>query len=120
VTHRRVISAIAGAALLAVSPQAVRLTPEYRASMRWAHRSMPICAWCGTTNRIAIHHIASVQSRPWLAACRTNLIALCDPPRRRDGDHWLRGHMGRSWMMSNPNVEDACHAQMWNKHGHHD
>ena len=92
------------------SVQAARLTGEYRRVMRDFRAEHPECAHslqgCPWTNgmRVVPHHIAPVMVAPWLAACPTNLVALCDPERgRTNGCHWLCGH-GRNWKRSRTNV----------------
>jgi 5-methylcytosine-specific restriction endonuclease McrA len=68
--------------------------------------SNPICAACGETNHLEVHHIKPFKTHPELELDETNLITLCDKPGP-DNHHLTIGHLG-SFKKENPNVvEDA-------------
>ncbi len=58
-----------------------------------------ICAACGRTDGLEVHHIKDVSTYPELELKPDNLITLCSK-----SCHLLFGHL-RSWKSINPNVE---------------
>jgi len=59
-----------------VTRHARRLYATHKA-MRAFHKTHKLCAWCGATKRLEVHHIIPVSVAPAKAADTTNMIVLC-------------------------------------------
>lgn len=63
-----------------------------------------VCAACGKSKALEVHHVIPVHINPDLELSEDNLITLC-----RTTCHLLIGHLG-DWHNSNKHVrEDAAH-----------
>ena len=67
----------------------------------------PVCACCGGTKKLQVHHIKPFHSHPELELEESNLITLCRVKKKGIDCHLLVGHLG--WFKNcNPNViEDS-------------
>ena len=62
-----------------------------------------ICACCGGTKKLQVHHIKPFHSHPELELEESNLITLCRRKKYGIDCHLLVGHLG--WFKNhNPNV----------------
>ena len=79
---------------------------KWRAVERAHLKRYPVCAACGGTKRLQVHHVKPLATHPELELEPTNLLTLC---MGTDGEHHLQvGHRG-NWRKSNPNArEDAA------------
>ena len=74
--------------------------PSFKRSKAWKHvrrshlRDNPICACCGGTKRLQVHHIVPVHIDPSLELRRDNLITLCRAKKYGIDCHLFVGHMG--------------------------
>jgi len=75
----------------------------------------PICAVCGDTNKLEVHHIKPFHLHPELELEPTNLITMCESKSYGIICHLLIGHNG-SYQKINPNVIDD--AKAWHKKLH--
>src|ERR1051326_1490267 len=84
------------------------LPPRSRAwpSGRHSHLSgHPLCAACGRSEGLEVHHIRPFHLYPQLELEPSNLLTLCESARK---GHLLIGHLG-DWRNINPHsVEDAA------------
>lgn len=60
----------------------------------------PICAACGRTNGLEVHHIQDFSTKPELELNPDNLMTLCDKGTKC---HLTFGHLG-NWKSINPEV----------------
>lgn len=63
----------------------------------------PICAACGGTRRLQVHHKRPYHLFPELELVEDNCIVLCDDGPGRMSCHHVIGH-GGNWMSYNPCV----------------
>lgn len=63
-------------------------------------KAHPICAACGRTDGLEVHHIEDFSTKPELELDPNNLITLCDKAMRC---HLTFGHLG-NWKSINPEV----------------
>ena len=64
-------------------------------------KANPICAVCGRTNKLDIHHIKDVSNYPELELNLNNLVTLC---RGATKCHFLFGHLG-NWKSINDSIK---------------
>jgi len=84
-------------------------------SKQWGIVITP-CAWCGTTNKIEVHHVCPQHIRPDLAHDTNNMVCLCRVGGK--GCHYYIGHHGKEWRYVFTNVMEAikvCHPACTNK-----
>ena len=78
------------------------LWPKVRAAFLREH---PVCAACGVSKDLELHHVRPYHLHPELELDFANLITLCDYAGR--GCHFCLGHL-YDWRRWNPHVrEDA-------------
>jgi len=88
----------------------IREKRKSRRSSRWDEtrdkfiETNPVCAACGSTDRLQVHHILPFRVRPDLELVESNLIVLC---MGENECHLMIGH-GGSFRSYNPNVEERC------------
>jgi len=63
-----------------------------------------VCAWCGRTEKLEVHHIQPVSVAPDLAADPDNMIMLC----RKPACHLVIGHNGSFRTRYVANVKSIC------------
>ncbi len=75
--------------------------------VRAAHlRHEPECQWCGGMDDLECHHIVPYHIDRTKELSPENLISLCMFPGREC--HYMRGHLGRSWMVYDPDIRQKC------------
>jgi len=88
----------------------LNLTAPDNASLNWSwqkcrkvflKKNGKICACCGYTKKIEVHHMLPRHIRPDLTLIHKNLIALCDDC------HFHVGHLN-SYHFYNKNVDLVC------------
>jgi len=83
----------------------VRRSSKWRKVRKYHIQSNPVCAICGNTKTLEVHHIVPFHIDPKLELNPENLITLCDHKNR--SCHRLIGHMS-NWKNVNPFiVEDV-------------
>ncbi len=85
-----------------------RRSPHWPAARRAHLQHEPNCQWCGTLADVDVHHIQMFHERPDLELVQANMISLCMSAERC---HWLRGHMGKSWLVADPDIRAKCEAR---------
>ncbi len=63
------------------------------------------CQWCGADENLDVHHVQLFHERPDLELVDSNLITMCMSANRC---HWLRAHMGKSWLVADPDIRRKC------------
>jgi 5-methylcytosine-specific restriction protein A len=95
---KRVLDAITGKA-----PLSAKRSGEWP-RVRKEHLSKePLCAVCGSSKKLQVHHIRPFHLAPELELAGDNLITLCESYFKNVNCHSLFGHFGR-WTQENPNV----------------
>ena len=83
---------------------------RYWSKVRKIHLSRHnVCAICGKTKKLEVHHIDDFSSHPELELDPNNLITLC---RGGMKCHRIFGHLG-NWKYINPRI--TIDAYYWNK-----
>ena len=78
-------------------------------AVRAAHlREHPTCAACGTREKLEVHHVRPYHLCPARELDPTNLITLCEGPRKH---HLILGHRG-NWQDCNPHVRRDAAAEL--------
>jgi 5-methylcytosine-specific restriction endonuclease McrA len=62
-----------------------------------------VCAACGCTNSLEVHHIKPFHLDPSLELDENNLITLCESKKRGVNCHLFFGHLG-NYKKENPDV----------------
>lgn len=76
--------------------------PRVRAEFLRTH---PVCAVCGATKDLEVHHVIPFHKRPDLELAKENLIVVC---RGKRNDHFYQAHSA-DWRAANPHIaEDAA------------
>lgn len=65
-------------------------------------KKQPVCAACGNSRRLQVHHIKPVHKHPELELDENNLITLCASPC-----HLIFGHL-KNWKSWNTEVVEDC------------
>lgn len=73
-------------------------------------KQYPICAVCGDTEKLEVHHIKPFHEHPELELEPTNLLTMCESKSYGIICHLLVGHNG-SYQKINPNV--IADAKTW-------
>ena len=70
----------------------------------------PVCAACGSTEKLEVHHIMPFHLDPELELEPTNLITLCESKKNGVTCHLLFGHLGNYKSFNKNAKEDA---ELW-------
>lgn len=95
------------------NPSALTKRARKRGSTRRAmkeYRDLPesaVCAWCGRTKKLEVHHIEPVSVAPDKADDWDNMIMLC----RKPPCHQMIGHNGNYATRYVLNVRELCDDQ---------
>jgi len=73
-------------------------------AMRHFKKSHPVCAWCGRSRRLDVHHIIPVSVDVSLAASEGNMLMLCRKPQC----HLIVGHNGNYARRYIENLKELC------------
>jgi 5-methylcytosine-specific restriction protein A len=68
----------------------------------------PLCAVCGGTKKVVVHHIVPFHIAPDLELDPTNLITLCQGSRKSLNCHLLFGHLGNFKKVNPSCVSDSA------------
>jgi len=75
-------------------------------------KNNPVCAACGGSKKLEVHHIIPFQENPNLELDQNNLITLCESKSFGVVCHLHYGHLG-DYKRVNPDVvQDSC---IWRK-----
>lgn len=72
----------------------------------------PLCAVCGSTKKVEVHHMIPFHENPLLELEPSNLITLCEAKKKGINCHLLVGHLG-NYRGSNPDV--LTDSQSWSE-----
>jgi len=72
-----------------------------------------VCAVCGGTKKIELHHIKKFQTNPELELSEQNVLPLCENKKYGVVCHLFFGHLGNYRERINPDV--ILDAMEWNK-----
>jgi len=67
----------------------------------------PVCAVCGGTKKLQVHHLAPFHLAPELELDQNNLITLCTRKKYGINCHLLIGHLGNFRRVNKDCEEDA-------------
>jgi hypothetical protein len=90
-------------------------SPKWAALEKSLVAAHPFCALCGITQdeahkkgkHLIGHHKLPFHLRPDLELDPANIAILCESRGLRDC-HFLAGHLGISWDVYNPKLDDLC------------
>jgi len=84
-----------------------RLWKVRKAMRLYREVNQPLCAWCGRSSKVEIHHIEPVSVAPDKAHLWSNMIYLC----RKPACHQVIGHDGDFKNRYVENVDEVCLTQ---------
>lgn len=74
-------------------------------------KNQPICAACGGSKSLEVHHIKPFNKNPEFELDKNNLITLCESKNNGVNCHLLFGHLGNYKTINANVIEDA---RIWN------
>ena len=87
-------------------------SPEWQTIRKHHLKSNPVCAACGGTSTLEVHHIQPFHANPELELNPANLITLCESKSYGVVCHLHYGHLGNYKRINPDVVKDAA---LWKK-----
>jgi len=94
------------------TPNGAKRSAKWPAARRQHLKEHPVCAMCGGSKKLEVHHIKPFHLHPQLELDPTNFITLCENKTDGVNCHLLFGHLGNFKSVNENVVKDATE---WNQ-----